>query len=1713
MNPNSSFQQSLPDGFHVLQRREGNRGVRLAAGWLVASLIFLTGIFRASVCAQTPKYVVTDLGVLAPGNSEANGVNNRGQVSGSTNTATGYHAFIYSNGTMTDIAVNYLPGLNRTTYGYGINNNGLVVAYDPYYNGHATDIRRILYFNGSWYDLEIGGLYGSNNLNDTAGWENYEGAATLQTNFSSSNWIRYGTPGFAQPGSDAYAVNDFRQLVGYQGTTGHAFAAFNFPSTALTDLGTLGGSTSGAYGINSASQITGYSYLATGAYSAFLYSGSTMTNLGALDGSNAFGMAINNSAQITGTYTSSSGIGHAFLYLGPGMIFDVNGIIPPGTTITDITATEVYGNKINDWGQIAATGKLNGLQRAVLLTPRQMGTQFSGGLGDLPNGAVSSKAWAVANGGTVVAGSGSNSNGVDAMTWSLLSGVAGMDFNTAGTGPDSQVRGISADGAFAVGSNGISSRAFRVTTSSHSVSLMLNLSGQNAAAANAVDAVGAYSTGWSGSADKSTQLAVRWNGINVSDELDPLTGGSHMEGTGISSDGRVITGWSDSSGGSQQAFRWSDVDQVTTPLGFLPGGSFSTGMAVSADGTTVVGQAQNASGKAAFRWTQSGGMQDLGDFSGGTYEAAAKSVSSDGGVVVGYGNNVGGQKAFAWDLPHGRRDLQAMLSTEYGVVFPGWTLTSANAISPDATAVAGEGTDPLGNTQAWMAQINSRTYRFVSGESYGGGVFHTSRLGGFGSAADLLGGTAGGGAGSFQTVTIDMQSTSSSASPVGGYCSDIANVSGTAGDTYVVQLSYDPTVTGGVSLGWFNGSQWINAVNGNTGGTPASISGPYDGNPILGHFGVDTTNHVVWAVLNHGGQLTVLKLTSAPLAAVGTATNIGTNLATFNGMVNALGYDTSVTFQYGTDGNTFPISAIAAPATVSGSALAPVATTVIGLNKGVTYYCRIVATNAAGTTVSGVSSFTTLTDPAAVATQPSAVTSNGATLNGTVNALGAATSVYFEYGTDGINFPNSIGATPATVTGSVSTPVSVSLVSLSQSTSYYYRIRATSAGGVGVSNAVSLTLDVLSGFTQVFPAAAPDAQGFLFVNLTPSGILSGWRFIGELQWRSSGVPVGGLSTGDRDIEFRPVPGYIQPPQETVSVTSGDAATVLTRDYYITATSGSGGISVNLKPDSISAGSVATASRAQWRLLGEDDTHWRDSGVTLSGLIAGTYSVECKAVTGRATPPVASVIVQNAQTSAPTITYFLADAQSGTAPAGLTFDTVSTDQTKPYAYVGQIRSNVGSSTGFVVKQRVVATAGHVVFDDGTLSAAQGLQWLFQRDRSTYEPKPQVPRGYYIFDGYTAQRAAENTPGTSSPLSQTLDVAAMYFLEDAGRGGYGGFLASDNTQNEFLLSSANKILVGYPVDSISPTSQGSMFATPPANVTFTSAYGRTYTTPDLHSYGGNSGGPLCVQFQNGSYYPAAVYLGGTGQTVVRAIDSAVIDLFNRAQVSGNGGANNTGGGITQTSVTAFGSVSNPGALAVTITPAAAVSAGGGWRLSPESSYRQSGAQKSGLSAGTYVLQLTTVAGYQAPTPQSVTVAGGQLTSITFTYAAPLSAQQTWRQTYFGVSSSTGNAADTATPAGDGIPNLLKYALNLDPTKPSKLPTNANLNGSNLEYNYTRSTTAVNGGTQFLVEWSDDLSTWSSTGVTQTVLSDNGTVQQVKASMPAGSGSHRFVHLRVQ
>ena len=66
----------------------------------------------ADIIAADVVYKVTDLGTLGGFTSEAFGINDRGQVTGQSETDSGvFHAFLYSSGQITDLGT--LSGLQQ----------------------------------------------------------------------------------------------------------------------------------------------------------------------------------------------------------------------------------------------------------------------------------------------------------------------------------------------------------------------------------------------------------------------------------------------------------------------------------------------------------------------------------------------------------------------------------------------------------------------------------------------------------------------------------------------------------------------------------------------------------------------------------------------------------------------------------------------------------------------------------------------------------------------------------------------------------------------------------------------------------------------------------------------------------------------------------------------------------------------------------------------------------------------------------------------------------------------------------------------------------------------------------------------------------------------------------------------------------------------------------------------------------------------------------------------------------------------------------------------------------------------------------------------------------------------------------------------------------------------------------------------------------------
>ncbi len=339
---------------------------------LPAVLLLLALIPHA---ARAQGYVVADLGGLeSPSHypsTYAYGVNDSGQVTGRATILennTPLHAFLYSNGTMTDLGS--LGGNTANSTGYAINASGQVAGTSD--KGDGT-LRAFLSSNGVLTGLgTLGGTssygYGLNDSGQVVGGSYTATGAFHAFLYANNAMVSLGTLGGST--SFANAISNSGQVTGASNVTGNkAQHAFLYANGAMTDLGTLGGDSSVGSALNDSGQVAGTSFLRDNkTQHAVLWQGGAMTDLGTLPNyASSFAYGINSAGQIVGQ--SSYNLfypGHAFLY-ADGTITDLNTRIDPRTHWTLYTATA-----ISNTGLIVGYGlhNINGTTHAFLLTPR-----------------------------------------------------------------------------------------------------------------------------------------------------------------------------------------------------------------------------------------------------------------------------------------------------------------------------------------------------------------------------------------------------------------------------------------------------------------------------------------------------------------------------------------------------------------------------------------------------------------------------------------------------------------------------------------------------------------------------------------------------------------------------------------------------------------------------------------------------------------------------------------------------------------------------------------------------------------------------------------------------------------------------------------------------------------------------------------------------------------------------------------------------------------------------------------------------------------------------------------------------------------------------------------------------------------------------------------------------------------------------------------------
>ena len=290
---------------------------------------------------------------------------------------------------------------------------------------------------------------------------------------------------------------------------------------------------------------------------------------------------------------------------------------------------------------------------------------------------------------------------------------------------------------------------------------------------------------------------------------------------------------------------------------------------------------------------------------------------------------------------------------------------------------------------------------------------------------------------------------------------------------------------------------------------------------------------------------------------------------------------------------------------------------------------------------------------------------------------------------------------------------------------------------------------------------------------------------------------------------------------------------------------------------------------------------------------------------------------------------------------------------------------------------------------------------------------------------------------------------------------------------------------------------------ASFTLNSAAQITATAPS-----GVTAGPITVTSLGDATASATSFSTGTPDLTVTSTHTG---SFTQADATDTYTLTVTNNGTAATSGTVTLTDTLPGGMTATGL------SGTGWTVAANF---LSATRTDALAAGSSYPALTltvSVSSTAASGSNAVTVAGGGETNTSndsasdATTVTALTPSQSWRYQYFGTTANGGNAADTANPAGDGINNLTKYALGLDPTMAEANPITEGTGSGYLTLTAPKNPNATD--VTYNVQVNGDLTNpagWTTTGTTVVTNTSNQLV--VQDNTPVGGAAQRFLRLQV-
>jgi len=338
----------------------------------LSMILALTGVLLVwSVPCIAATYTIIDLGTLDGDNtSYAYGINEAGHVVGYSRSGSPFNrSFLYKDGVMIDL----LGFSDRQSKARAINDHGQVVGYVQYAPG--KHYHAFIYSNGVMTDFgPAGGQSFARDINNSdlvVGSSHDKGfpyAFIYDSARGTMTDISYAISGDYNYGD---AINETGQVVGYSyGRAPNKQSSRGYIYTDGTSTNLNAPVPEGLHfqtwtnDINESAQIAGqYYHLPSTNRRACIWENNIPKDLGTLGGAYANAWAINNLGQAVGDSDNEIGDGHAFIYTNNTM-FDLNDLIPHDSGWILTKASD-----INDSGQIAGNGVINGQERAFLIIP------------------------------------------------------------------------------------------------------------------------------------------------------------------------------------------------------------------------------------------------------------------------------------------------------------------------------------------------------------------------------------------------------------------------------------------------------------------------------------------------------------------------------------------------------------------------------------------------------------------------------------------------------------------------------------------------------------------------------------------------------------------------------------------------------------------------------------------------------------------------------------------------------------------------------------------------------------------------------------------------------------------------------------------------------------------------------------------------------------------------------------------------------------------------------------------------------------------------------------------------------------------------------------------------------------------------------------------------------------------------------------------------